>query len=236
MARRAAGVLPAGTDYFSLDFKVNQFLRGVSATGPRRHQRWMSSFLPEEQAALLAPGVRDALGGADSFADIDARVAATPARDRWDVIMDYYCRFYLAGDINVKVDRASSAVGLEARAPFLDTDVVTFACGLSPEMRMDGLKTKRVLKAAMRGWLPDDILDRPKQGFGVPVARWMKEDLLPLLREELHPEKIKREGFFEASEVTRVIDEHVNGKRDHRKQLWTLLVFEQWLRHYGKPG
>ena len=232
VVRRAASLLPAGTDYFSLDFKVNQFLRGISATGPRRHQRWMASFLPEEQDRLLLPGVRAAAGG-DPLAAVDARAAASPARDPWDVIMDYYCRFYLTGDINVKVDRASSAVGLEARAPFLDTDVVSFACKLPPELRMDGLTTKRILKKAMRGHIPDAILDRPKQGFGVPVARWMKEDLLPMLREELQPDKIRREGFFDPAEVTRILDEHVNGRHDHRKQLWTLFVFEQWLRHYG---
>jgi asparagine synthase (glutamine-hydrolysing) len=235
IARRAVGLFPAGTDYFSLDFKVNQFLRGVGATGPRRHQRWMSSFLPEEQRRLLATGTRDQLAG-DPLADVDARAAATPARDSWDLIMDFYCRFYLAGDINVKVDRATSAVGLEARAPFLDTDVVSFACRLPPQLRMQGRTTKRVLKAAMRGQLPDEILDRPKQGFGVPVARWMKEDLLPLLREELHPEKIAREGFFDPREVSRVLDEHVSGRADHRKQLWTLLVFEQWLAHYGNQS
>jgi asparagine synthase (glutamine-hydrolysing) len=136
----------------------------------------------------------------------------------------------------VKVDRASAAVGLEARAPFLDTDVVNFACRLPPELRMDGLTTKRILKTAMRGLLPDDILDRRKQGFGVPVARWMKEDLLPLLREEFQPDKIRREGFFDPAEITRILDEHVEGRRDHRKQLWTLFVFEQWLRNYGLPA
>jgi asparagine synthase (glutamine-hydrolysing) len=235
VARRAAGLLPAGTDYFSLDFKVNQFLRGVSATGPRRHQRWMSSFLPEEQETLVKADIRRQ-AGPDPLADLESRRAATSARDSWDVIMDYYCRFYLAGDINVKVDRAAGAVGLEARAPFLDTDVVRFACSLPPELRMDGLTTKRILKKAMRGILPDDILDRPKQGFGVPVARWMKEDLQPLMREELHPEKIRREGFFEPTEVSRILDEHVSGRRDHRKQLWTLLVFEQWLRGYGRAA
>jgi len=235
LARRAAGLLPAGTDYFSLDFKVNQFLRGVSEAGPRRHQRWMSSFLPEEQDRLLSPAIRAAAGG-DPFVELDERAATSTARNPWDVIMDYYCRFYLTGDINVKVDRASAAVGLEARAPFLDTDVVNFACRLPPELRMDGLTTKRILKTAMRGLLPDDILDRRKQGFGVPVARWMKEDLLPMLREEFQPDKIKREGFFDAGEVTRILDEHVEGRRDHRKQLWTLFVFEQWLRNYGLPA
>jgi asparagine synthase (glutamine-hydrolysing) len=234
MARRLSEHLPAGTDYFSLDFKVHQFLRGISATGPRRHQRWMSSFLPEEQSVLLTDEVRRLPGAsADPLADLEARAAQSGARDGWDVIMDAYCRFYLTGDINVKVDRACGAVGLEARAPFLDTDVVSFACGLPPALRMSGGVTKRVLKAALRGHLPDEILDRPKQGFGVPVARWMKGELLPLLREELHPDKLRREGFFAPDEVSRILDEHVRGQRDHRKQLWTLLVFEQWLRQHG---
>ena len=235
LVRRLAERLPAGTDYFSLDFKVNQFLRGISAKGPRRHQRWMSSFLPEEQTALLSSQVRGQVSG-DPLDDVDARASETSARDSWDTIMDYYCRFYLTGDINVKVDRAASAVGLEARAPFLDTDVVNFACRLPPSLRMDGTTTKKILKTAMRGYLPDDILDRRKQGFGVPVARWMKTDLLPMLKETLHPDKIRREGIFDPKEVTRILDEHVEGRRDHRKQLWTLLVFEQWLHHHGRPS
>lgn len=117
VASRIGGWLPAGTDYFSLDFKVNQFLRGVSAQGPRRHQRWMSSFLPEEQRALLAPAVREAVPD-DPLMEVDVRDGSGGARDSWDVIMNFYCRLYLAGDINVKTDRACSAVGLEARAPF----------------------------------------------------------------------------------------------------------------------
>ena len=76
--------------------------------------------------------------------------------------MAFYCRFYLAGDINVKVDRAAGAVGLEARAPFLDTEVVKFACGLPPGLRMKHLVTKHILKLAMRSRLPDKIIDRPK--------------------------------------------------------------------------
>jgi len=232
IARSLAARLPARTDYFSLDFKVNQFLRGADAAGPRRHQRWMASFLPEEMASLLAPDVRSRVAG-DPLRDLDARQRASRARDPWDVVMDFYCRFYLPGDINVKVDRASSAVGLEARAPFLDTDVVSFACALPPALRMKRLTAKYILKKAMRGILPDDILDRKKQGFGAPVARWMKHELAPTLRDELAPDKIRREGFFQPAEVTRLIDEHVEGRRDHRKQLWTLLVFERWLAEFG---
>jgi asparagine synthase (glutamine-hydrolysing) len=234
LAERAAARLPARTGYFSIDFKVHQFLRGGTDDGPRRHQRWLASFLPEELERLLAPDVRAAAGG-DPLADVDARAAAGPARDRRDRLMDFYARFYLPGDVNTKVDRASGAVGLEVRAPFLDTDVVSFACRLPPHLRLRGLTSKYVLKKAMRGRLPDAILDRPKQWFGVPVARWMKEELRSVVQDELAPDKLRREGFFDPAVVAGLLDDHLSGRRDRRKALWTLFMFERWLGTWGLP-
>ncbi len=229
----AAAQLPASTKYFSLDFKLNQFLRGGPLPGPRRHQRWMASFLPEEQASLLSPDLRP-LADADPLSLIDTRIGLSSARDKRDLLMDFYARFYLPGDVNVKVDRASSAVGLEVRAPFLDTDLVKLACQIPPSLRRRGGVSKYVLKRALRGRLPQQIIDRKKQGFGVPVARWMKEDLAPLLRDELAPEKLTREGFFDPQAVQGLITDHLSGRRDRRKALWTLLSFERWFAEYGQ--
>ncbi len=229
LAEQAAARLPAQTGYFSLDFKVNQFLRGGTVSGPRRHQRWLSSFLPEELDRILLPELRDG----DPLADVDARAAASPARNDRDRLMDFYARFYLAGDVNVKVDRAAGACGLEVRAPLLDTDLVSFACQLPPGLRLRGLTSKYILKKAMRGRLPDEILDRKKQGFGVPVAAWMRGELAPALRDELAPDKLRREGLFDPGAVGRLVDDHLLGRRDRRKQLWSLFVFERWLATYG---
>jgi asparagine synthase (glutamine-hydrolysing) len=231
LAGQVAKRLPARTGYFSLDFQVNQFLRGGEVGGPLRHQRWLASFLPEELDDLLLPEVRRAAG--DPLGDVEAHGLATSARTPADRLMDFYARFYLAGDVNVKVDRAAGAVGLEVRAPFLDTDLVTFACQIPPQLRIQGVTTKYLLRMAMRGRLPDSILNRGKQGFGVPVARWMREQLASALREELGEDKIRREGFFNPAAVRRIVDEHLHGRRDHRKQLWTLFVFERWLARYG---
>lgn len=228
MVEKAARLLPARTGYFSFDFKVNQFLRGGRTPGPRRHQRWLASFVPEELDDLLLPDVRRAAGG-DPLADVDVRAGTGPARDDRDRLMDFYARFYLPGDVNVKVDRASGACGLEVRAPLLDTDLVTFACQIPPSLRLRGKTTKYLLKKAMRGRLPDEILDRPKQGFGVPVARWMREDLAPAVRDELAESKLAREGLLDGKVVSRLLDDHLTGRRDRRKQLWTLFVFERWL-------
>jgi asparagine synthase (glutamine-hydrolysing) len=131
--------------------------------------------------------------------------------------------------VNVKVDRAAGACGLEVRAPLLDTDVVNLACQLPPGQRLRHLTSKYVLKRAMRGRLPDAILDRKKQGFGVPVARWMKEDLRPALLDELAPDKLRREGWFDPAAVAALLDDHLSGRRDRRKALWTLFTFERWL-------
>jgi asparagine synthase (glutamine-hydrolysing) len=232
VVERAARWLPARDGYFSLDFAIRQFLRGGATPGPVRHQRWLASFLPEELDALLLPDARRAAGG-DPLAEVVARAALTSARDPRDRLMDFYSRFYLAGDVNTKVDRASGAVGLEVRSPLLDTDVVTFACQLPPSLRRRGLVSKYVLKQAMRGHLPGAILARRKQGFAVPVARWLRGELASVVRDELAADKLRREGFFDPAVVGKLIDEHMSGRRDWRKPLWTLFMFERWLARWG---
>lgn len=233
LVRKAVQALPARTGYFSLDFKANQFLRGGDTPGPRRHQRWMSSFLPEEHASLLSSALFES-SREDPLAALDARALESSARDPRDKLMDHYARFYLSGDVNVKVDRAAGAVGLEVRAPFLDTDLVSFACQLPPSLRSKGGISKFVLKQALKGRLPDSILARKKQGFGVPVAAWMKGPLQAMLRDELAPAKLQREGFFNPQAVQSLINEHTMGVRDRRKALWTLLSFERWYAVYGQ--
>jgi asparagine synthase (glutamine-hydrolysing) len=234
LVETAARLLPARTGYFSLDFKVNQFLQGGNVPGPRRHQRWMASFLPEQFPALLAPTLRHA-AACDPLAAVDLRAQDGPARTAADRLMDYYAHFYLSGDVNTKVDRASGAVGLEVRAPFLDTALVEFACRLPPDQRLRGRTPKYILKRAMRGRLPDDILDRKKQGFAVPVARWMRTDLATALRDELAPDKLRREGLFDPGFVQGLVGDHLSGRRDRRKALWTLFMFERWLGRWGGP-
>jgi asparagine synthase (glutamine-hydrolysing) len=223
---RVADRLPAGSGYFSLDFKVHQFLRGGDETGPRRHQRWLASFLPEEISGLLAPDL--AAGLTDPLEDL-ASEAAHPA----DRLMEFYAHHYLANDVNVKVDRASSAVGLEVRCPLQDPELVAFACQLPPDLRRRHFTGKYLLKQAMHGRLPRAIIHRRKQGFAVPVARWLRQELRPALLDELAPARLHRQGWFDPAAVARVLDDHLSGRRDRRKQLWTLLTFQRWLATWG---
>ena len=121
---------------------------------------------------------------------------------------------------------------LEVRAPFLDYTLVEFLARVPSRLKLRRLETKHLLKRAMAGRLPPGIAGRKKKGFGIPVAEWLKTDLRGPLLDALSAERLRRQGLFDAREVERLIREHLAGKRDHRKQLWTLFVFQLWYDAY----
>jgi asparagine synthase (glutamine-hydrolysing) len=133
-----------------------------------------------------------------------------------------------------KVDRASMACSLEVRVPLLDRRVVEVAALLPPGMKLKRFRTKHILKKTMRSRLPAAVLDRPKKGFGVPLARWFRGELAPLLRDVCEPAALRRGGLFRPEAVQRLLDEHQAGHQDHRKKLYTLLVFLLWSRSHAR--
>jgi asparagine synthase (glutamine-hydrolysing) len=139
-----------------------------------------------------------------------------------------YLRGYLQDDILVKVDRASMAASLEVRAPFLDPNVVDFLVGLPTSEKLRGFTGKQLLRRLMRGRIPDQIIDRPKQGFGVPLNAWLRKSLAPLVRETLDSQRLTSAGIFDAPAVGRLVDEHLAGVHDHGHKLWLLVQFELW--------
>jgi asparagine synthase (glutamine-hydrolysing) len=137
-------------------------------------------------------------------------------------------RHYLPGDLLVKMDVATMAHSLEARSPLLDHHFMQFAASLPPEQKVDGARTKVALRGAMRGVLPDEVLDGPKQGFEVPVAQWLRGDLRGLLEDVLLGPELRERGYFQEPQVRRLVRDHVDGRRDNSRGLWHLLVFELW--------
>ena len=134
--------------------------------------------------------------------------------------IEFYGRFYLQDGILTKVDRASMMVGLEVRAPFLDNDVVNFAQRLPSNMKYRNGTTKYLLKKSMQGILPDDLLYRPKKGFGIPLTTWLKS--WPIAESGI--------AGCDSSFVKRMLEEHRKGSHDHRLFLWNWLV----LMHHQK--
>jgi len=135
---------------------------------------------------------------------------------------------YLPDDILTKLDRASMAYSLEARVPLLDHRLVEFAARLPQRLKRNGVTKKYLLRKALHELVPPALVERPKMGFGIPLNRWLRNELRPLLHEYLSPERVRREGFLQPEGVKRLIDEHLAGARDHQYRLWSLLVFGMW--------
>ncbi len=215
--------LPVSRGNLSFDFRAKRFVGGAAHPTAERHQRWMGSFDREERMALLARDVRH----------VETEV---PEVDPLNQVLLLDMRLYLENDILVKLDRASMMASLEGRVPLLNNDFVEYATRLPLNMKLRGLRSKFLLKRALRGVLPDAILNRPKKGFGIPVANWFRGPLKEQLLSVLSPARIAREGFFDPGAVRRLIDDHLDGRRDNRKQLWTLFAFELWHDGYLKTS
>jgi asparagine synthase (glutamine-hydrolysing) len=227
--------LPASSRNMSLDFRLKQFLRGVDAAPSLRHASWIASFLPEEIGALLQPGLRPLASREVAFRQVLEDAARSGARPgSVDEALRYYLTRYLADDILVKADRASMAASLELRAPFLDTRVVEFSARLPWRLKISLTRTKLILKRALRGTVPDEILRRPKKGFGIPVAAWIRGPLRPLIEELLSERALREGGLFDARAVRALLQAHLDGRADLRKPLWTLLMFQLWQKNYAQ--
>src|ERR1700693_169833 len=214
--------LPISRGNLSFDFRAKRFVSGASYPTAERQQRWTGSFAREGRTSLLARDVREMMTDA-------------PDADPLNQVLLLDMRLYLENDILVKLDRASMMASLEGRVPLLNNEFVEYATHLPLNMKLRGLRSKFLLKRALRGVLPDAILNRPQKGFGIPVARWFRGPLKDQLLSVLSPERIAREGFFDPGGVKRLIDDHLDGRLDNRKQLWTLFAFELWHDGYLKP-
>ena len=139
---------------------------------------------------------------------------------------------YLPGDILTKVDRMSMAVSLEARVPLLDHVLIEFVARMPSSWKMRGLESKFIFKEAVKGLVPEEILHRPKQGFGVPIGAWINDQLRERIDDTLSDPRTRQRGFIRPEYVDVLRAEHNRGRRDHSPALWTVLMFELWCRKY----
>jgi len=228
----ASDRLPTSHRYLSFDFTVRRFLRDAARPAAERHLRWMGSFAPETLGRVLSPDIQVQIRAMDPYADAYDRLATLRPGSASDVATALDLMLYLAEDNLVQNDRASMSTALEVRNPFLDRRLAEYALGLPADARRGIWRTKPLLRRAARGVLPPRVRRRPKHGFGVPTGVWLAGDLKGLVGDMLAPERLRRQGIFDASYVQTLWARHARGLANHRKELWTLLMFQLWAAAY----
>lgn len=235
----ALNSLPVNMNNLSFDFKVKRFIGAAAEPAVRRHLRWMGSIRMADQPQLLMPEhqilaetMEENILGDLPLVHLNGHSPRGSVHDVINNIMRLDMTTYLPDDLLVKSDRASMAASLEVRLPFLAYPLVEFALKLPPELKVHGLTTKYLLKKAVAPYLPEYIMKRPKKGFGIPVAKWLRNEFRPVVDELLGESFIKRQGIFQWPYINRLVQEHMSQKADRRKELWTLLMFQWWWKKF----
>ena len=193
--------------------------------GFRRHDLYSDDFAQAVGASAAGRFVREPW----------ERSTATTLVDR---MLDVDVAHYLPDDLLTKVDIATMACSLEGRSPLLDHELMELAASLPPELKLRGGEKKVGLREAMRGWVPDEILDAPKRGFQPPLADWFRGELRGYAREVLLDGRAGERGYFRPDRVEGLLDRHAAGVEDNSQGIWTLLMFELWQRDFvdGTPS
>ncbi|MGH8550285.1 MAG: XrtA/PEP-CTERM system amidotransferase [Methylococcales bacterium] len=180
--------------------------------------------------ALFSERLKRDLQGYDSRQVFHEHSHRAPSDHPLSLIQYLDMKTYLPGDILTKVDRASMAHALEVRVPLLDHPLVEWMSGLSPDLKLKGREGKYLFKKALESRLPREILYRDKMGFAVPLAEWFRGALKDRVREALLEKRLPQTGFFNPKTLERIVKQHQSGQRDYSAPLWSLLMFESFLR------
>src|SRR5499426_3027877 len=222
---RASRALPQGA-------YGKRFLRNIALEPAARYVDSVTYFDRDSQLNLFSEDARRSMAGYDPARRFERTFAATAARSRLERLLYLDSKTYLPGDILVKVDRMSMANSLETRSPLLDHRLIEFAQTIPASLKLRGLETKYILKRAAEGLIPEEIINRPKQGFDVPIRRWFNRELREMLDDTLRSARARERGDFNHRAVVAILDEHRRGVRDHARHLWGLLVLELWRRAF----
>ena len=227
-----AWYLPEAKESKTLISRMKRFASGLSHSPYQRYVLWMTHFDHQLKNEICTKEFLKESGGQESTKVLVEVFEQSNAQDLLNKTLDVDVHTYLPNDLLVKVDVATMAYGLEARSPFLDHEFMEFCASLPTSMKLRGSIKKFILKKAAKDFLPPDILNRPKMGFGVPIDYWFRNELREIAHDILLSPRATKRGYFKATVVERLLNEHVKKERAWHYQLWNLLMLELWFRMF----
>jgi len=229
-ASRLLSGLPEWGGHRSLVRRLQKFAGSAALPFAERFTRWIAVFY--DDLPHLLPGYAGTSHGRPPgpLAQLEPYLKRCEAASALTRLLYLNVKTYLLNDLLVKMDRCTMAHGLEARSPFLDRQLIEYVFSLPDAMKLRGGMTKVILRRAFADLLPQEILRRGKMGFGVPLQRWLAQDLREFLQDLLLAPDARLKTYLNQGYVRRLWQEHVAGRVDHSHRLWTLLTFEVWLR------
>ncbi len=230
-----AGHLPE-SDPRALYSKLRRFALASQLDPASRYLAQRSIFTDAEREQLYTPEYAALLGPSKASAALLAPWRASRTNNLLERMLDVNASGYLHDDLLAKIDIATMAYSLEGRSPLLDHELMEFAASLPPELKAAGVQRKRVLRSALRGWVPDEILDGRKQGFELPLRHWFRGELRDYAREVLLDPAARARGWCRPERVGEMLDEHALGSHDHGRKIWTLMMLELWYRETNKSA
>jgi asparagine synthase (glutamine-hydrolysing) len=232
LLRPLIDALPVSDVKVGWNEKLKRFAAAAELPWQDAHASWRVIFDSAARAKLMA-GTHAADQKRDPLDIYRRSFDKTNALHPLNRMLYVDTRVYLPADMLVKIDRMTMAHGLETREPYLDYRLVEFAATVPPHLKLKRWTQKKyLLRAALRGRVPDRILDRRKQGFNVPKGRWMRNALQPFVADNLSERRIRDLGFLDPAAVDRVLRDHLSGVADNSHQIWCLLVLVLWHRQF----
>jgi asparagine synthase (glutamine-hydrolysing) len=225
-------IMPHGNDPRNFVWRLKRFLQEYIKSPEMRNAHWLCHFSTEMKNGLYTGDFLRQFSHIDSFGLIIDKYKEAEAETFLDKTLYTDVMMYLPDDLLVKVDVASMANSLEARSPFLDHEFMEFVARIPSGLKLRGRTTKYILKEALKGSLPDEVLYREKMGFAVPIDRWFRNELKEMAYDVLLSERAMCRGYFRKESVRKILDEHISNKWNWQNHIWNLLMLELWHRMF----
>ncbi len=224
--------LPTSMDRISFDYMAKRFVTGADLPMEQGHYWWKVIFNEQEKQQLLRPEFLSR-HLRDSFEVFDRHFREAEHAHPLNRLLYVDAKTFLLDDNLTKVDRMTMANSLEARVPLLDHELFERLATIPPHIKSRGLQTKRLLRRAVKSLLPPRIRKGKKKGFTPPLPYWIRDELKPLLIDVFSPKRLSRTGILNGDYCAGLLQEHLQGKKDNNRQIWTILSLVCWMEKFG---